>query len=167
MMVAYGLWGSYTEQGLSELKYPYLPKKQALIFFFFLKALEEKTLSKEARSWQNWSSAGRGGAVAPWRKMVLHSFLTTPKTSEPPKGWQRQFLWGFILSSFYSLFQVTLPLPHYRELEIGKSPSGVPPVLFPPPSGLTLLLSSPVPTGSPPCAFDSLTPNHPVWVPET
>lgn len=116
--------------------------KLKIFFFFFLKALEEKTLSKEAGSCRDWLSAGRGGAVAPWRKVVLPFFLTTPKTSEPPKGWQRQFLWGFILSSFYSPLGDT-PLPHYKELEIGKSPSGLP--LFPPPSGLTLLLSNRVP----------------------
>lgn len=33
MMVAYGLWGPYTKQDLSEVKYPYLPQKQALNFF--------------------------------------------------------------------------------------------------------------------------------------
>lgn len=36
MMVAYGLWGPYTEQDLSEVKYPYLPQKQALNFFLLL-----------------------------------------------------------------------------------------------------------------------------------
>lgn len=32
-MVAYDLWGPYTEQDLSEVKYPYLPKKASFKFF--------------------------------------------------------------------------------------------------------------------------------------
>lgn len=72
--------------------------------------------------------------------MILHSFLTTPKTSEPPGAGKGSFCGVFFLSSFYSLFRVTLPLPHYKELEIGKSPSGSP--ALPSLLALTLLLSS-------------------------
>lgn len=104
---------------------------------------------------RGWSSAGRGGTVAPWRKVILLSFLTTPKTSEPPpespkcadKGNFKGVSFLPVSTHFFGCVKSLTPpppppVPITKEPGIGERPSSVLSMPLPPPSGLILQPSS-------------------------